>query len=45
VIKLQPDRTVLKLDAGDRIRLTAQRFERLAQAFFADVDTKFAAEA
>ena len=41
VIKLKPSETVLKLDDGDRIALGAAQFERLAQAFFADLKAKF----
>jgi hypothetical protein len=33
VIKLIPDESVLKLNLGDPIRLSATQFERLAKAF------------
>ena len=36
VIKFVPDESVLKLDIGDRIKLTAAQFERLAKAFLAE---------
>jgi hypothetical protein len=41
VIKLVPDRSVLKLDIGDRIRLSAAQFERLSKAFFGEIQAKF----
>jgi hypothetical protein len=41
VIRLAPERSVLKLDVGDRIRLSAAQFERLAKAFLADVRSRF----
>ena len=41
VVKLTPEESVLKLDIGDRIRLSAAQFERLAKAFFADLEVKF----
>ena len=41
VIKLIPDQTVAKLEIGDRIRLSAAQFERLAHAFLAEIDAKF----
>jgi hypothetical protein len=41
VIKLVPDRTVLKLDVGDRIRLSAAQFERLSKAFLAEIRSRF----
>ena len=42
VIKWVPDQTVLKLDAGDRIALTAEQFDELAKAFFAELERRFA---
>jgi hypothetical protein len=42
VIKLVPDESVLKLNVGDRISLTAEQFERLADAFFAELEARFA---
>jgi hypothetical protein len=41
VIKLIPDQSVVKLDIGDRIRLSAAQFERLSKAFFAEIESKF----
>jgi hypothetical protein len=40
-IKLVPDRSVLKLDIGDKIGLSVGQFERLSKAFFADLEAKF----
>jgi hypothetical protein len=40
-IKYDPGESVLKLDVGDRIRLDVAQFERLAKAFFADLETKY----
>ena len=41
VIKLVPADSVLKLDFGDRIALTAAEFERLAKAFFSELEARF----
>ena len=41
VIKFVPDKSVVKLNIGDRIKLTAAQFERLAKAFFAEIESKF----
>jgi hypothetical protein len=41
VIKLIPDQSVLKLEIGDRIRLSRPQFERLSKAFFDEVRSKF----
>jgi hypothetical protein len=41
VIKYDPDRSVVGLAVGDRIELTAAQFERLAKAFFADLQANF----
>jgi hypothetical protein len=41
VIKWVPEDTVLKLRAGDTIALTADDFERLADAFFEELKRKF----
>ena len=41
VIKLTPDQSVLKLNLGDRIRLSEAQFERLSKAFFAELQSKF----
>ena len=43
VIKLHPDESVTKIQFGERIALTADVFERLADAFFAELDRKFVA--
>jgi hypothetical protein len=36
-----PDQSVLKLDIGERIKLNAAQFERLAKAFFAEIKSRF----
>jgi hypothetical protein len=41
VIQLTPDQTVLKLNIGDRIRLSAAQFERLSKAFLTEIQSKF----
>jgi hypothetical protein len=41
VVKLIPQQSVVKLDLGDRIRLSAAQFRRLSDAFFADIESKF----
>jgi hypothetical protein len=41
VIKLTPEDSVLKLNVGDRITLTSDDFERLCEAFLAEVEAKF----
>jgi hypothetical protein len=41
VIKLVPEDSVTGLRAGDRIALTAAQFERLADAFFAELERRF----
>ena len=41
VIKLIPDQSVPKLNIGDAIRLTADEFERLSAAFFAEMERTF----
>ena len=35
------DQTVVKLDIGDRIKLSVAQSERLSKAFFAEIDCKF----
>jgi hypothetical protein len=40
-MKYSPDQSVLKLNIGDQIRLTAQEFQRLSAAFFDDLERKF----
>jgi hypothetical protein len=41
VIRYKRDESVLKLDVGQPIRVDATEFERLSQAFFDDLETKF----
>ncbi|MEA2441098.1 MAG: hypothetical protein QOH76_2522 [Thermoleophilaceae bacterium] len=41
VIKMTPEESVLKLDVGDPIRPSAAQFERLAEAFLAEIESKF----
>ena len=41
VIKLDPDDSVAKIKFGDRIKLGAAQFERLAKAFFAEIEARF----
>jgi hypothetical protein len=41
VIKYIPDQSVVKLKIGDKIRLTAEEFEHLSAAFFAELERKF----
>jgi hypothetical protein len=41
VIKLIPEKSVVGLRIGDRIQLTADQFERLSTAFFAELERKF----
>ena len=41
VIKLIPEESVVKLRIGNRIRLTAEDFDRLSAAFFAEIERKF----
>ncbi len=41
VIKYIPDQSVVKLNVGDKIRITAEEFERLSAAFFAELECKF----
>ena len=40
-IEYVPAESVLKLEIGDRIRLTADDFERLPTAFFAELERTF----
>jgi hypothetical protein len=42
VIKYVPENSVLELKVGDRIALTADQFERLAAAVFAELAEKYA---
>jgi hypothetical protein len=41
VIKLDPDESVAKIKFGDKIKLTVAQFEKLAQAFFAELEARF----
>ncbi|MGH9154966.1 MAG: hypothetical protein ACRD1K_03750 [Acidimicrobiales bacterium] len=41
VVRFVPDESVLKLNIGDRIRVSVADFERLAEAFLADIERKF----
>jgi hypothetical protein len=41
VIKLVPEESVVGLQIGDMIRLSADQFERLSVAFFADLEGKY----
>jgi hypothetical protein len=41
VIKYVPDQSVLGLEAGDTIALTAKDFDELAKAFFAELEARF----
>jgi hypothetical protein len=41
VLKLIPDQSVLKLQFGDTIALNEEQFERLAAAFFAELERRF----
>jgi hypothetical protein len=41
VVKLIPDQSVLKFDMGDPISLSAAQFQRLAKAFFAELESRF----
>jgi hypothetical protein len=41
VMKYAPDESVLELDIGEPIELTATDFERLSSAFFDELERKF----
>ena len=43
VVKYIPEKAVVGLEVGDRIRLSAGDFERLSAAFFDDLERKFVA--
>ena len=40
-IKLPPEKSVLKLDIGDPIKLSESDFGRLSTAFFAELQRRF----
>jgi len=42
-IKLVPDKTILKHQLGEEIRLTEEEFARLSEAYFDEIERKFAA--
>ena len=41
VIKYKPEESVLKLEIGESIRISAAQFQRLAKAFLADIESKY----
>jgi hypothetical protein len=41
VVRLRPEGSVLGLAPGDRVRLTVDRFEQLADAFFGELMDRF----
>jgi hypothetical protein len=41
VIKYVPDQSVLELQVGDSVRLTAAQFAHLSTAFFGELERKF----
>jgi hypothetical protein len=41
VIKFVPDESVLRLRVGDQIGLAEAQFERLVEAFLAEIESKF----
>jgi hypothetical protein len=41
VIEYVPERSVLRLEVGDPIRLTESLFERLSSTFFTEIETRF----
>ena len=40
-IKLPPERSVLGIAVGERMALSEDQFERLSEAFFAELETRF----
>jgi hypothetical protein len=40
-IRYQPERSILKLKAGDGIRLNAEDFARLSAAFFDEIEKRY----
>jgi hypothetical protein len=41
VVQFLPEQSVLKLNIGDHIRLSAAQFELLAKAFLAEIEHRF----
>jgi hypothetical protein len=41
VVKLRPGESVTSVELGDRMALVAPQFERLSDAFLADLETRF----
>jgi hypothetical protein len=41
VIKYEPESSVLGIEVGDRVELTADDFERLAEGVFAELEEKY----
>jgi len=41
VVKLVPEQSVTELNIGDRISLSGAQFERLAEAFFTEIERRF----
>jgi hypothetical protein len=40
-VKLIPEKSILKYEVGDEIRLNVKDFTRLSNAFFAEIEAKF----
>jgi len=40
-LKLLPEKSLLKLQVGDEVRLTEADFVRLSKAFFAEIEKKY----
>jgi len=40
-IKLPPEKSILKLKAGDNVKLSEDDFLRLSKAFFAEIEKKY----
>ena len=41
MIRYAPDQSVVRLNIGNKIRITAEEFERLSAAFFTEMECKF----